>query len=762
MTQRDRVQFLFGNEIDPETADLDDPDVRAELLERRSSAEVPAVQLATREVIASQILQDDPPETWVTAQRLAAEGLDDAKIVGQLALALVPSIQAAVGDGSADGKPFDRDGYVEALERLPLPEAEEVEDLIIDTVRSRQRLEIEDMEDSVAAQLGGRSPVIDLLLDKVVDHLLRTDAGIRLLPGDRVIETRSLTEGIVLTHRLTDAERAVGSLSASFDLAGFRDRPALHLGSDERIEASSVERGHLAWRPPDGWLDQFEPGDLLCVRVAGDGQVTIEVLDEEPAPDAALVNRLRAVYDETVSEPRLPVSALDLLFGVLAEDPTTFSHPRLPLAEVAEHAGLERRQDEVAHDASVWYAGTTSRRQWRVLSRLDDLELAEPVIAVLGAADLSSGIDRDLVAAVHEIPDDPALAELVGEMGPESLDVLMAELFDEIEQVPETRGSDFAALLVDIAHRPKATATAHLVAAISREREPDAPAAEKHLEAGHLADPDNVMITDRLAWYASDRGDAARAKRLWRECLVHGDVSRDLAEVDRNAEPAHRQLGRNDPCWCGSGRKFKQCHLGSQELPLADRVGWLRRKAVAYLERRGGTEEDVTDIAMARASDPTDEESVQDAFDDPLVMDLALTEGRWFRSFLSERGELLPEDELQLASSWLLVERTVYEVVTVDPGVGLVLRDLRTGDELSVREAAFSSDARKGMAICGRAVPDGETHQFMGGLVPVRVGMESELLELLDQADPVAIAERVADLGLAPVSADQDDELLGH
>jgi preprotein translocase subunit SecA len=23
---------------------------------------------------------------------------------------------------------------------------------------------------------------------------------------------------------------------------------------------------------------------------------------------------------------------------------------------------------------------------------------------------------------------------------------------------------------------------------------------------------------------------------------------------------AHEKIGRNDPCWCGSGRKFKQCH----------------------------------------------------------------------------------------------------------------------------------------------------------------------------------------------------------
>ena len=25
------------------------------------------------------------------------------------------------------------------------------------------------------------------------------------------------------------------------------------------------------------------------------------------------------------------------------------------------------------------------------------------------------------------------------------------------------------------------------------------------------------------------------------------------------------QLGRNEPCWCGSGRKYKACHLGFDE-----------------------------------------------------------------------------------------------------------------------------------------------------------------------------------------------------
>jgi hypothetical protein len=24
-------------------------------------------------------------------------------------------------------------------------------------------------------------------------------------------------------------------------------------------------------------------------------------------------------------------------------------------------------------------------------------------------------------------------------------------------------------------------------------------------------------------------------------------------------------LGRNDPCWCGSGKKYKKCHMQSDE-----------------------------------------------------------------------------------------------------------------------------------------------------------------------------------------------------
>jgi len=30
-------------------------------------------------------------------------------------------------------------------------------------------------------------------------------------------------------------------------------------------------------------------------------------------------------------------------------------------------------------------------------------------------------------------------------------------------------------------------------------------------------------------------------------------------------EHQHPKLGRNEPCWCGSGKKYKKCHLEADE-----------------------------------------------------------------------------------------------------------------------------------------------------------------------------------------------------
>ncbi|MGQ9708971.1 MAG: SEC-C metal-binding domain-containing protein [Anaerolineae bacterium] len=37
------------------------------------------------------------------------------------------------------------------------------------------------------------------------------------------------------------------------------------------------------------------------------------------------------------------------------------------------------------------------------------------------------------------------------------------------------------------------------------------------------------------------------------------------AQAPSARPPGARKLGRNDPCWCGSGKKYKNCHLRQDE-----------------------------------------------------------------------------------------------------------------------------------------------------------------------------------------------------
>jgi preprotein translocase subunit SecA len=49
--------------------------------------------------------------------------------------------------------------------------------------------------------------------------------------------------------------------------------------------------------------------------------------------------------------------------------------------------------------------------------------------------------------------------------------------------------------------------------------------------------------------------------------MQHAAAENILASESEDAESAHKpfvrkekKVGRNEPCWCGSGKKFKHCH----------------------------------------------------------------------------------------------------------------------------------------------------------------------------------------------------------
>lgn len=764
-----RIEFVFGRHVDPHEYDLHDESVLFELFDgstllsdtgddEGSGSE--AMRRAVHVMIANQVLQDDPPETWATVQRLAEAGLDRGRILRQLTMLNMEEVARLLEERT----PFDPDAYVTKLAQLPLPDADDIEAALRRIVRDEPGVDLDAAIAATVAELGWGdhgSGLVEELVDRVVDHLLDVGGSIALLARDRLVDLESLLGGKVLTHRLSDAEVSTGTLDGRFDLWVHRSHDDPHLPDGTELHVIDDGRGHLAWHSPT-WLDGYREGSLIAVRVDADGTVQLTALDDEPPVDPDVVSTLRRAYEDD-AEAGLPVSAEELLATALLEDPTLFDEPCAPLTELAEAAGLEVRGNEAAHDDSVWRTAASAGRMIRLLHRFgaDEDDLASAALDVVHLAERCEAEAHGRTDEAEHLGEVPTFAEAFSALeDPAVLHAVAEELFDPPGRYPALDAEPFVTAALDAASRRDQTAVASWLRCLLAERRDDLDEAERALEAAVAADPEFAPAIDRLAWYASDRGDAPKAARLWR--MLSGEtVAQDLANVEAAIGPA-RSLGRNERCWCGSGRKYKHCHLGRSELPpLPERVGWVARKAVAFLERWGDSAEAaVFQMAVARAVHPDDARSLSAAFEDPLVIDLVLTEGGWFEAFLERRGPLLPEDEQLLAASWVLVPRTVYEVDAVEPGRSVLVRDLRTGERTEVTERTFSREARTGTLVCARAVPDGPGHQFVGAIFGVPPGREGGLLELLDEAnadgDGTAVAEWVAQLERPPRLVDAE------
>jgi uncharacterized protein DUF1841 len=112
-----------------ELLDLTDPDDRA-LLIRTAHPELdteletvivdgremnPRLHLTIHEIVATQLVDDDPPEVWATAQRLRRLGYGRHDILHMLGAAMTPQLWAALHDQ----RKYDLDEHRAALAALP-------------------------------------------------------------------------------------------------------------------------------------------------------------------------------------------------------------------------------------------------------------------------------------------------------------------------------------------------------------------------------------------------------------------------------------------------------------------------------------------------------------------------------------------------------------------------------------------------------------------------------------------------------------------
>lgn len=176
--------------------------------------------------------------------------------------------------------------------------------------------------------------------------------------------------------------------------------------------------------------------------------------------------------------------------------------------------------------------------------------------------------------------------------------------------------------------------------------------------------------------------------------------------------------GRNDPCYCGSGKKYKQCHMPSDlAADRAQRV-WAdaaRELRLEILEFAGSERFEVeageaavrywnglyTPETLALMS-PSESERFLDwfAFDSALPS----TGGRVVDLFLSEKRPTLSQEAAELLDLWSKSEpMSGYELRGYE-GQTLRLKEFISGKEIELFEPGGHGSATTGSIILGRPV----------------------------------------------------------
>lgn len=180
---------------------------------------------------------------------------------------------------------------------------------------------------------------------------------------------------------------------------------------------------------------------------------------------------------------------------------------------------------------------------------------------------------------------------------------------------------------------------------------------------------------------------------------------------------SHEKAGRNDPCPCGSGRKYKHCCL--RVAPASDDSPWSRQREAS--DRLTGDMQDFASRKFGSVMGDAWEDFNQTALPPPYEKNQdevqiffpyflfewdperparrrggQMRAGLVGRSYLEKAGSRLSELEALIFNQATTQPVSFYEVHRCEPGESLVLRDILIGGETTVVERSASQMLRPG------------------------------------------------------------------
>ena len=214
-----------------------------------------------------------------------------------------------------------------------------------------------------------------------------------------------------------------------------------------------------------------------------------------------------------------------------------------------------------------------------------------------------------------------------------------------------------------------------------------------------------------------------------------------------------KKPGRNEPCYCGSGEKYKKCHMAEDKAAdkevrrMEDAAKWLRRDLMKYAR----DERFAKAFAVGMGIYWNNYYSFEDAelmsmneafrFFDWFVFDFQYDETpRLLESYREDNFEELSTHQQSMIDAWLdAPASTAYELLDYD-GQELSVAEFTTRDQYQIYEPGGHGLVEPGDLILGRTVKVIDRLEFstVAAYLP-----KNEIADLADKIELASAADRL-------------------
>jgi hypothetical protein len=204
------------------------------------------------------------------------------------------------------------------------------------------------------------------------------------------------------------------------------------------------------------------------------------------------------------------------------------------------------------------------------------------------------------------------------------------------------------------------------------------------------------------------------------------------------------KVGRNDPCPCGSGKKYKHCHLPIEEAAQAEQLR-LRRSVDTLMPKiieAAQAQADAIPAAFERFWNGKYAVEQMDELDDIegrgaerfltwFAFDYPLADGATLVERLATQGDglELTDDESRLLEGWGGARLRPYVVGDVAKGQGIRARDLLDESEREIEDHNASRRIEPNEVLMAHLLPAGKYYYIGGAAAHLTEDTREKLLE---------------------------------